>query len=144
MPASGDMGVWEGSRSPGQLTAASLAVSSLPGSGLLSSSTASQQRTNGVGQEDNTNATQKTDSKLRTTSWCGGSTARDAGQPFASHPWARDETWTRAQDKMKKWTPGFVSPQKNTYIYRPLPFPPPSKTLSTQDREEESRNTTLH
>lgn len=59
------MEVWEGSRNPGQLLAASLAVSSLLGSGLLFSSTARQQRTKGVGQEDNTNATQKTDSKIR-------------------------------------------------------------------------------
>lgn len=43
--------------------------------------------------------------------------------------------------KLKIGHQALLALKKNTYIYRPLPFPPPSKTLSTQDREEESRNT---
>lgn len=39
----------------------------------------------------------------------------------------RNTRQTRAQDKIKTGLLDLVSPQKNTYIYRPLPFPPPQQ-----------------
>lgn len=88
----------------------------------------------GVGWEDNTNATQKPDSRLRAGFEGGMVKGNWAVLCPTPQQKPRNTRQTRAQDKIKSGGLGFESPQKNTYIYRPLPFPPsPNKTLSTQD-----------